>query len=77
MVRKTVLFVLMTMVTPLNTPLLTHFHLNLHSLSVITIKTHNYKNQTRTLLQQNPLLNETDLDSDNDPVFKRIPNTPK
>ena len=29
------------------------------------------------LLQQNPNLNETDLDSDDDPIFKRIPNAPK
>ena len=35
------------------------------------------KKQTKTLLQQNPLLNETNLDSDYDPIFKRIPNAPK
>ena len=50
------------------------------SLKPILPFNHKYKRpvkkQTKTLLQQNPLLNETDLDSDDDPIFKRIPNTP-
>ena len=31
------------------------------------------KNKVKTLLQENPLLNETDLYETDDPVFKRIP----
>ena len=36
-----------------------------------------HEKTSQNLLQQNSLLSETDLDSDEDPIFKRIPNTPK
>ena len=35
------------------------------------------KKHVKTLLQDNPLLNETDLDEFDDPIFKRIPGTQK
>ena len=62
------------MVTPLNTPLLTPFHLIPYSLSIININVQS-KKQTKPLSQQNPLLFETDLDSDDDPIFKRTKTT--
>ena len=35
------------------------------------------KKHVKTLLQDNPLLNETDLNETDDPIFKRIPGTQK
>ena len=52
--------------------LLTPFHSNLYHLSSNKYKKHN-ENKNETLLQQNPLLNETDLYEDDNAVTKRIP----
>ena len=51
---------------------MTPFHSNLYHLSSNKYKKHN-ENKVETLLQQNPLLYETDLYEDDNPVTKRNP----
>ena len=75
-VRKNILSVIMTMVTPLNTPFLIHFHLNLYSLSTININAPGTKTNKNSFTERNLLLTETHVDSDDDPISERIPNTP-